>query len=490
MVTSTQKNRFGLNPVFLVTLILSLAGLLSAPPMEASEKTGGDIMRAVETRLKNDEGVSAHLIDVKIKDGVVILSGTADSIPAKDRATEVAETVKGVVSVVNRVDIRTADRPDAKVRSDIVRRLRENPATKTADISAVVNDGTVTLGGEVPSGADKRLAEGMAKNVRGVSSVYNQIEVVRKDNRSPEAVQKDIEARYAWDVRLNRENIDVTVKNGTVLLSGIVGSPVLKRRAVDKAWIIGVDEVDPENLKVDPAALDQRVGKKRREVSDEAITQAIRKAFQYDPGTRQADPEIYVEDGVVRLDGYVDTLQVRTTMDDIARNTVGVISVRNDVRIEPGMIETPDPMVDQDHRLAEKVRAVLQSDPYIPQDQIAVEVNQGGVGLKGTVDSRFIRERATDVVSELAGTLIIENKLRVRDQRKKKEDWKIREDVTDELMWSPFVSGEEITVLVDDGVVTLKGEVNDLEERRIATKNAMDGGARKVRNLLEVRRPE
>ncbi len=474
--------------------ILAIASILLIPllvsfPAEARDITDGKITRAIETRLKNDEGVSAHLIDVKTEDGIVVLTGISDSILAKDRAAEIAETIRGVRSVVNKVEVRTAKRPASEIRSDINQKLENNPATDASKIQVEVNDSTVSITGEVPSGADKKLAEMLAESVRGVSGVYNRISVVRVETRSDEAIKKDIEQRYAWDVWLNEENIDVAVKDGTVLLSGTVGSPVIKRRAVNKAWIIGIDKIVPDELDVDPAVLDMRVGKKRREVSDEAIRTAIREAFQHDPRTRNADPEIFVEDGVVRLDGYVERLQIRQTMENIARNTVGVISVRNDVQIEPGMIDTRDPMVDRDHRLAEKVRAVLKADPHIRQDQIAVSVNQGAVRLEGTVDSRFIKERATDVLSELAETLVVKNDLKVRNQWKRKEDWKIRRDVTDELMWSPFVDETDITVLVNDGVVTLKGEVNDLQERRIATKNAVDAGAKKVRNLLEVTRP-
>jgi osmotically-inducible protein OsmY len=489
MLKRFDRKTVGSGGLYFFTLIF-LMPLLVSIPAGARDITDEEITRAIETRLKNDEGVSAHLIDVATENGIVVLTGISDSILAKDRAAEIAGIIRGVLSVVNQIEVRTAERPASEIRSDIKQKLENNPATDASSIQVEVNDSTLTLAGKVPSGADKKLAEMMAKSVRGVSGVYNRISVVRVENRSDEAIKKDIEQRYAWDVWLNEENIDIAVEDGTVLLSGTVGSLVIKRRAVDKAWIIGVDEIISEKLEVDPTVLDMRVGEKRREVSDEAIETAIREAFQHDPKTRNADPEVFVEDGVVRLDGYVERLQIRKTLEDIAWNTVGVISVRNDVQVEPGMIESPDPMVDRDHRLAEKVRAVLRSDPYIPQDQIEVEVNQGGVGLKGAVDSRFIKERATDVISELAGTLIIENKLRVRDKWKEKEDWKIREDVTDQLMWSPFVSGEEITVLVEDGVVTLKGEVKDLQERRIATKNAMDGGAKKVRNLLEVRQPQ
>ena len=46
---------------------------------------------------------------------------------------------------------------------------------------------------------------------------------------------------------------------------------------------------------------------------------------------------------------------------------------------------------------------------------------------------------------------------------------------------------DDITVQVSDGVASLTGAVDTLRDRRIATVNAYEGGARQVRNHLKVR---
>ena len=65
-------------------------------------------------------------------------------------------------------------------------------------------------------------------------------------------------------------------------------------------------------------------------------------------------------------------------------------------------------------------------------------------------------------------------------------DWEIREDVKDELFWSPFVDEEQVSVTVDEGVVTLTGRVETWSERSSAEHNAWEGGAKDVRNKLTV----
>jgi hypothetical protein len=39
----------------------------------------------------------------------------------------------------------------------------------------------------------------------------------------------------------------------------------------------------------------------------------------------------------------------------------------------------------------------------------------------------------------------------------RKDDAQIREDIKSQLWWSPFVDSEKITVSVDDGIATMKG---------------------------------
>lgn len=53
-------------------------------------------------------------------------------------------------------------------------------------------------------------------------------------------------------------------------------------------------------------------------------------------------------------------------------------------------------------------------------------------------------------------------------------------------MWSPFVDGDDITVSVKDGVVTLRGEVETYSEGQSAVDNAYEGGAKKVENDLDI----
>ncbi|MDZ4797731.1 MAG: BON domain-containing protein [Bryobacteraceae bacterium] len=69
-----------------------------------------------------------------------------------------------------------------------------------------------------------------------------------------------------------------------------------------------------------------------------------------------------------------------------------------------------------------------------------------------------------------------------------KQDLRIKMDVKWELSMSPFVDNDHIHVTVRDGVVTLKGQVDSQYEFDAATQNAIEGGAKKVINLLTIQK--
>ena len=64
------------------------------------------ITMQVSSGLAKDPALSALKIDVDTRNGVVTLNGPAPSQEAKDRATAIAQSVKGVNSVINYLSIK------------------------------------------------------------------------------------------------------------------------------------------------------------------------------------------------------------------------------------------------------------------------------------------------------------------------------------------------------------------------------------------------
>jgi osmotically-inducible protein OsmY len=273
----------------------------------------------------------------------------------------------------------------------------------------------------------------------------------------------------------------VKVKNGKVALSGTVGSAAERSQARIDAWVSGVTSVDTSGLEVRWWARDDMMRKAPPDSrSDEAIKKAVEDAFLYDPRVFSFNPNVEADNGVVTLTGEVEDLAAKRAAEDDARNTVGVWSVENYLRVRPA--HRPS-----DADLVKKVRDAFARDPYVERHEITVSVLNGKAYLYGKVDSRFEKRHAEDVAARVAGVVAVSNAIRVDGAWSWRDDWEIRQDIASELSWSPFVDRDQVTVSVDDGVATLTGTVDNWHERSTAESNAWEGGAKDVRNRLRVR---
>lgn len=83
------------------------AAKVDAAATAVADKTADAmITAAVNAELAKDRDLSALKIDVDTRDGRVMLSGTAPSTSARERASVLASAIKGVASVDNRLEVR------------------------------------------------------------------------------------------------------------------------------------------------------------------------------------------------------------------------------------------------------------------------------------------------------------------------------------------------------------------------------------------------
>jgi osmotically-inducible protein OsmY len=483
MIKKTAKiHPFLITAIFVLTALPGLASLGKINDL--------DITLAVDGQLENDDGVPAHMIDVQTQDGIVALSGSVPHLLARERVDDIAATVKGVRSIINRLEVLPVVRTDDMIREEVEMALMEDPATDLFDLQVAVRDGIVTLSGLANSWQEKQLCVKVAKGVMGVKDVRSNIKVSQTPRRPDGEVVAEIDRKLAFDMWVRDERIDVKVLNGHVILDGIVGSLAEKKRAFTDSWVTGVVSVDDRELQVDPLGHDDKMRRvdKPNLKSDNDVRQALEDVFAYDPRISRSDLEIMVNNGIVTLKGRVENLAAKQAAEEDAENTLGVWQVKNHLKVRPDLIGPQTrPMPDVDADLARDVRAVLARSPYVHQHEIGVTVNNRLVILRGTVDSAFEKKMAAEAVSRLRGVAAVVNNLELNRDWKPKDDWEIQQDIGNELWWSPFVDVDNIQVAVSDGIATLTGEVDTLRDRRAATKNAYEGGARQVHNRLKVR---
>jgi len=484
-------------------LFASLLMALSVPLWAANTLNDEDISNAVDHELFVNATTPSYLIDVHTAEGIVTLSGSVNNILAKDRAVKIARTVKGVRGVIDQVEVDAPFRSNQNLKNDVEQALLFDPATDSYEIDVMAMLGHVTLSGTVQSWQERQLSEYVVKAVRGVKSVNNDIRIEYKADRPDQEIQREIEQTFANDVRIDDALIEVDVKDGEVKLSGVVGSANEKSLAFSQAWTSGVKSIDNEGLEVKGWARDEHLRKDKYVMkSDEEIKNAVKDAFLYDPRVFSFNPRVSVDYGVVTLTGTVDNLKAKHAAAQSASNIVGVYRVKNYLKVRPEFIP-------EDDDLESTIASAMKKNPVVEKWEVDVKANRGVVYLNGVVDSYFERAKAEDIASRTKGVLAVENNLSVLDRNDYyypsyygwnswyppyhidveyafKSDQAIKEDIVDELWWSPYVNEDEVTVIVDRGKAILTGTVDTKRERLFAEINALEGGANEVENNLVV----
>ncbi len=456
-----------------------LAFALSSSRAAPEDLDDRDITWAVETELIQEQGVPAHKIDVATQDGQVTLSGSIDSYYAKLRAEDVAERVKGVTDVDNDIRVVTPLRLDSQIRADVLSALLLDPATESFQIDVTVEQGVVTLRGEVDSFSEKMLAGEAAEDVQGVVDVENELTYELNVQRPDHEIAPEIRGRLRADASIDSGLINVLVREGQVTLQGSVGSSAERSEAESKAWqVSGVKAVD-NNLKVQWWARDDMSDWARQAWTDEDAEKAVEERLAGNPRVESFKVEVSVADGVATLTGKVDNLLARRAAGREASDTLGVRRVKNFLRVRPAESRS-------DAEIAADLSEALQRSPYVDRHEVSVRVSNGKAFLAGEVPSFYMKKKAEKTTAAVPGVIAIQNNIDVDYEPADKTDQEIAEDIEGQLWWSPFVDSDDISVEVHHGVATLVGTVEDWDELQAAKENAREGGATSIVSKLKV----
>ena len=151
-----------------------------------AEHSDGWIAFKLRTQLLVRSNVSAANTTVRVKDGVVTLTGTADSMAQKELTGEYAKELDWVKSVKNDIVVNTSPAPaetvgekidDTSITTQVKYALFSHKSTSALKTSITTTDGVVVITGEAANDAEKSLAGKLAESIRGVKSVTNNMTV-------------------------------------------------------------------------------------------------------------------------------------------------------------------------------------------------------------------------------------------------------------------------------------------------------------------------
>jgi osmotically-inducible protein OsmY len=118
--------------------------------------------------------------------------------------------------------------------------------------------------------------------------------------------------------------------------------------------------------------------------------------------------------------------------------------------------------------ISEEIRATLERDQRIPHPaEVAITEQRGTVVMRGSVGSPHQRRAAVRIARSVPGVVAVYDELWV-DPRDRWRDNEIRGVALQALMSSDQVPADRIDVIVANGWLTLKGEVEHQYESNAA----------------------
>lgn len=200
-------------------------------------KTDAHIKADVTDELAWDPAVNATGIGVAVKDGVVTLTGHLDSYAEKHAVERAVHRVAGVRGIAVELDVRLAaehKRSDSDIAQAAATALQLNSLVPDEKIQVLVENGRVTLTGEVDWSYQLASAEQCVRPLAGVRGLYNRITI--KSRASSKDVGAQITAALTRQAAREAKHITVEVEGSVVTLWGKVHSLAEREAAVGAAF--------------------------------------------------------------------------------------------------------------------------------------------------------------------------------------------------------------------------------------------------------------
>jgi hyperosmotically inducible protein len=241
----------------------------------------------IHSKFVGDHDISARDISVSSEDGVITLKGKVLNEPMRQLAVTIAKNTDGVTQVVNQLDVEvvgpiasqqarggatpgavatsgtlesanaSAVGDDARITAMIQSKYFQDDRIKGRHINVASNDGVITLNGEVADDTERAQALLLARTTDGVKRVEDALTVTTTSTlpssateqpsayvqpsanaaaaNGDDALSARVQSQLSGDARLKGAPVEVTAKNGVILLQGTVGSAAAKQRVLSLA---------------------------------------------------------------------------------------------------------------------------------------------------------------------------------------------------------------------------------------------------------------
>ena len=212
-------------------------------------RTDEVIKNSIVYELARDTRIDASKTEVLVENGRVTLSGEVPTLLGKSAATEDALSILGVTEVDNLMGVNypaTFTVPtDAEIKQNILSKLVASPDLDVLDLDVTVDAGVVTVKGTVDAYWKKTFVEDLVTFEAGVTFIENHVVVVPTDDVIDKVIAEDIVASLEERALVDADDIDVSVSDGEVELTGSVPNWAARQTAANAAlYTAGIKMLD------------------------------------------------------------------------------------------------------------------------------------------------------------------------------------------------------------------------------------------------------
>ncbi|WP_282049550.1 BON domain-containing protein [Maribacter aquivivus] len=213
---------------------------------------------------------------------------------------------------------------DAQIKQDILDELVFEPNIDETQIGVTVENGIVTLSGVVNEYFKKALANKVAKRVKGVKAVAEDIEVKYGDEyaKTDKEIAKAAVNALEWNATIPREKVKIFVEDGYIYLSGEVTWSHQREAAKNILQnLLGVKGV-VNNIEITPL------------LKADNIEDQITKALERYTSIMAKGIRVQVDGDTVQLKGRVHSIKERELIEKTAYKAAGVRNVQNEIVVQ------------------------------------------------------------------------------------------------------------------------------------------------------------
>lgn len=242
---------------------------------------------------------------------------------------------------------------EARLEGAVSTALALNPHLNPFSIAVEVDNDTAILTGRVDTDIGRELAEEVAMGIDGINQVDNRLNLDQDTDHSTED-QSDlarrlenmtltalVKSRLLWNRNTSGLDIQVSTDNGVVTLTGeadnAAARELAERLAADTERVRGVrNHIQVRNGAGTADKAWQAVNQAENVINDAWITGKVKSSFLLSRNLRALDISVSTENGIVTLEGTVDSHEAHALAVEMAKNIRGVKEVKADALEVPG----------------------------------------------------------------------------------------------------------------------------------------------------------